>query len=132
MGDASHQARESDHNCGNAVDITHDPARGLDCNQIAEWALYDPRTKYVIYNRRVNYKSPFGWDPYTGQNAHNKHCHISIRGNMRDQTGTWPWLLNRGVAPPPPPTNQNPRKDAYGSYKQAAIEAGLKPAQRMV
>ena len=31
MGDTAHQKRHSDHNDGNAFDLTHDPAHGVDC-----------------------------------------------------------------------------------------------------
>jgi hypothetical protein len=77
MGDAAHQLRPSDHNDGNAVDITHDVASGADGPVIADHALHDARTKYVIWNHRIWTKSA-GWQPYTSSNAHTHHVHISI------------------------------------------------------
>lgn len=93
MGDASHQARKSDHNDGNAFDITHDPESGCDGETIATLALQDPRTKYVIWNRRI-YNLELGdkaWRPYNGANPHTHHCHVSIRGTARDDVSRWPW-----------------------------------------
>lgn len=93
MGDAAHQSRKSDHNDGNAVDITNDPS-GCSGDIIAEAATRDPRTKYVIWNRRIWTGT---WKPYTGANPHTSHVHISIRADARDDTRPWPWASG-GVA----------------------------------
>jgi hypothetical protein len=105
MGDARHQARKSDHNMGNAVDITHDPASGCDANLIASLAIRDSRVKYVIWNKRIynRSRSADGWRPYTGSNPHTKHCHISIRADARTDTRAWAWASASGEAPPPAP-----------------------------
>jgi hypothetical protein len=106
MGDARHQARKSDHNLGNAVDITHDPASGCDGNLIASLAIRDSRVKYVIWNHRIYNRSRAaeGWRNYTGSNPHTKHCHISIRSDARNDTRPWAWASASGEpAPPPPP-----------------------------
>ena len=89
MGDASHQARKSDHNQGNAVDITHDPASGCTGDKIAAAAIKDPRTKYVIYNRQIYFTSKGQWTNYNGPNPHTKHCHISIKTESRNDTSKW-------------------------------------------
>lgn len=52
MGDTRHAARRSDHNDGNAFDLTHDPDNGIDCNLFAKLALLDRRVQYVIWNRK--------------------------------------------------------------------------------
>lgn len=93
MGDAAHQARPSDHNLGNAVDITHDPASGCDGHQIAPLALADERVTYVIWNRRIASRSRLaeGWRPYSGSNPHTHHVHISIRAECRDDDQPWAW-----------------------------------------
>lgn len=93
MGDAAHQKRKSDHNEGNAVDITHDPANGLDAGTIARLAQDDPRVAYVIWDRRIWSKAreAEGWRPYSGANPHTKHVHISIRADARDDDSPWPW-----------------------------------------
>lgn len=93
MGDAAHQARPSDHNLGNAVDITHDPASGADGELIASMAIQDARTTYVIWNREIysRARAAEGWRKYTGSNPHTHHVHISVRADARDDASPWPW-----------------------------------------
>jgi hypothetical protein len=82
----------SDHELGNAADLTHDPGNGVDCNVIADEIKTDSRVKYVIWNRKI-YKSRQpgkGWQKYTGTNPHTKHCHISIHSYARDDISDWP------------------------------------------
>lgn len=78
-GDRAHQKRKSDHNTGDAVDITHDPKSGADGNTIAARALRDPRVKYVIWNHQINSKDGRGWRPYKGANPHTQHVHVSFK-----------------------------------------------------
>ena len=93
IGDLAHQQRSSDHNpwvldkdsrmgIVTAVDITHDPANGCDCNILAKSLQEnkDKRIKYVIWNKQImsSTVSPWTWRPYTGANPHNKHLHISV------------------------------------------------------
>lgn len=93
MGDARHQASKSDHNAGNAVDVSHDPASGCDAGKLAELAIHDPRVTYVIWDRRIysRARSSEGWRPYSGANPHTKHVHISVRDDARDDASPWPW-----------------------------------------
>lgn len=93
MGDARHQASKSDHNLGNAVDITHDPRSGCDGGVIADMAQRDPRTAYVIWDRRIwsRAREAEGWRPYSGSNPHTHHVHISVRADARDDSSPWPW-----------------------------------------
>lgn len=98
VGDSAHRARPSDHNpnfagvvC--ALDITHDPANGVDAGTLAEKlrASGDPRIKYIISNHRIaNSGQP--WRRYTGSNPHTMHVHISVAGsaNLYDDTSDWP------------------------------------------
>lgn len=111
IGDASHQARKSDHNPNSAgvvtaLDITHDPAHGIDAGALAETlrASHDARIKYLISNGRIasSKVSPWVWRPYTGSNAHEKHVHISVMGDPALWDDTRPWAITRGVPPPPP------------------------------
>jgi len=111
IGDLNHCPGTSDH-CPNvmegrvgvvtALDITHDPAHGLDAGQLAETLRVnrDPRIKYIISNRRIaNFKSldgepPFAWRDYNGPNPHTKHVHISVKPEKNgdggyDTTTTW-------------------------------------------
>ncbi len=92
MGDASHMARKSDHNLGNAVDITHDPAAGCDGDVVSRLAMLDPRVTYVIWDRRIwNPSVSPDWRPYTGSNGHTHHVHVSVSVARRDDDGSWPW-----------------------------------------
>jgi len=93
IGDARHQKRKSDHNLGNAVDITHDPASGCDGALIAAFAIEDARVTYVIFNRRIynRHRAADGWRAYHGENPHTHHCHISIDANKRDDVSPWGW-----------------------------------------
>lgn len=110
IGDAAHQARSSDHNPwvqdpdGNdivtAIDITHDPANGMDAYKFADMLLKnkDPRIKYVISNRRIGAgkdgPQPWVWRPYNGSNAHDKHTHISVEDDKRFYDNTANWVLD--------------------------------------
>jgi len=53
MGDARHQKKKSDHNLGNAFDLTHDPKNGVDGAILSRLVLKDKRVTYVIYNREI-------------------------------------------------------------------------------
>lgn len=101
IGDEHHSARLSDHNPDgagvvHAIDITHDPRGGFDSYAFADMLLkrQDRRVKYVISNRRIG-SGPAGpapglWRPYTGQNAHDHHCHISVMsGELADDVSAW-------------------------------------------
>jgi hypothetical protein len=82
----------SDHNTGLAVDLTHDPARGIDCVEIFEQLKNDNRVKYLIF-KSVIWSAPKGDKPYSGSNPHTKHLHISIKDNCGNDDSPWfPWL----------------------------------------
>jgi Putative peptidoglycan binding domain len=93
MGDTAHQQRHSDHNDGNAFDLTHDPAHGVDCSVLSRRVIDDNRVTYVISNRQIYNRARVaeGWRPYTGLNPHNRHMHVSIRAVSRDDLSPWPW-----------------------------------------
>jgi hypothetical protein len=86
------QNPNSDHNTGLAVDLTHDPARSIDCADIYERLKRDERVKYLIFNKQI--WIPGRSDkPYTGSNPHTKHLHISIKDNCGNDDSPWfPWL----------------------------------------
>ncbi len=92
IGDARHQKRKSDHNDGNAFDLTHDPANGIDCHYFAKLALLDFRVEYVIWNRKIyNVKmADKGWRVFTGE-PHDHHLHVSIKAALRGIGSPWPW-----------------------------------------
>lgn len=94
MGDARHKARKSDHNLGNAFDLTHDTANGVDCEKLSRLAIADARVTYVIWNKQIYVvsKASAGWQAYTGSNPHTKHMHVSIKAGSRDDDKSpWPW-----------------------------------------
>lgn len=101
MGDARHQKTKSDHNLGNAFDITHDPDVGCSGDVIAAAAIKDPRVKYVIWNRRIfnRQRGDTQFRPYTGKNPHTKHCHVSILAGSRTDTRPWAWAPGGGDLP---------------------------------
>jgi hypothetical protein len=86
------QNPNSDHNTGLAVDLTHDPARGIDCHDIYKELKKDKRVKYLIFKGQI-WIPGRGDKPYTGSNPHNKHLHISIKDTCGNDTSPWfPWL----------------------------------------
>jgi hypothetical protein len=98
MGDAAHQQRKSDHNQGNAFDLTHDPDHGVDCNELSRLVIttHGTRVTYVIWNKVIwnneLYDSAHaGYRAYHGPNPHTKHMHVSIAASARDDLSPWPW-----------------------------------------
>ena len=87
----------SDHNSGLAVDLTHDPANGVDCSVIFEKLKEDERVEYLIFNGKIwsKAKSKSGNRPYSGTNPHRKHLHISIRADKANDTSPWFWWVNQ-------------------------------------
>jgi hypothetical protein len=109
IGDTSHQARRSDHNPNadgvvTAMDITNDPAHGVDARGIAEMLLVsrDSRIKYVISDREIfsspgfsTSKTPWRWRPYSGTNAHTRHVHVSVLGDKTLYDDQREWAIHR-------------------------------------
>ena len=87
----------SDHNTGLAVDLTHDPANGVDCSVIFDKLKEDERVEYLIFSGKIwsKAKSKSGNRPYSGSNPHNKHLHISIRPDKANDTSPWFWWVNQ-------------------------------------
>lgn len=86
IGDAAHAARASSHNPNaygvvTALDITHDPAHGMDCGVLFEYLRTHPHPelRYIIHNRQVARRTS-GWavKVYTGSNPHTGHIHIAV------------------------------------------------------
>ena len=91
-----HQNPNSDHNSGFAVDLTHDPEKGVYCQIIYTELQKDPRVKYLIFKGKIWSKdrAKQGNRIYTGSNKHNKHLHISINDGTGDDTSPWFWWMN--------------------------------------
>jgi hypothetical protein len=87
----------SDHNTGLAVDLTHDPKKGIDCVEIFEKLKEDKRVSYLIFQGKIwsKEKAKQGNRKYTGSNPHNKHLHISIEPAMATDTSSWFWWMNQ-------------------------------------
>lgn len=113
---AAHQKQSptSDHNTGYAVDLTHDPANGIDCQDIYEKLQQDKRVKYLIFKGKI-WSAQNGELVYKGINQHNKHLHISIKVTAGEDTSPWfPWLGNpttinkvKAKLPKPLPKKEN-------------------------
>ena len=87
----------SDHNTGLAVDLTHDPAAGVDCAKIFEELKEDPRVEYLIFNKKIWSRAKWkqGNRPYTGANPHTKHLHINIYADKAKDTSPWFWWMDQ-------------------------------------
>lgn len=125
IGDTAHAARTSDHNPNSAgvvcaLDLTHDPNHGFNSYDFGETLRLnrDERTKYVISNSRIFYgpRSPshggnekglWKWEPYHGDNPHDKHIHISV-GDPRFYDEAEPWLITPDDSVEQPPDQKRP------------------------
>ena len=87
----------SDHNTGLAVDLTHDPKNGIDCELIFEKLKEDERVAYLIFNKKIwsRQRRKEGNRKYSGSNPHTKHLHISINDSLANDTSPWFWWLNQ-------------------------------------
>jgi peptidoglycan hydrolase-like protein with peptidoglycan-binding domain len=140
IGDAAHSARQSDHNPDangvvHAFDLTHDPGSGADCNVLAAHlvAVRDARVKYIIWNRQISNPDvqDWAWRPYSGQNPHTHHMHVSVKytSAAENDTSDW-WDVNGAPAPTPPaPTPPGPPNNGGGggggaAYPGHTLQAG--------
>jgi hypothetical protein len=104
IGDRRHRLLKSEHNpdskgCVHAIDIDVD---GIDPPVVLATLIRDPRTWYVIWNRRI-YTRSRGFKPrvYRGSNPHTQHMHVSILLNRAAETNVSPWY-RRGQGTPAP------------------------------
>lgn len=114
---AHHQQNPtSDHETGDAFDLTDDKAGGCDADRLAELLRHarDPRVKYVISERRMfsSYAAhgvaAWTWRPYHGTNPHTHHVHVSIVAGARDDTAPW-WGPLLAVKPTPAAPTPRPQ-----------------------
>lgn len=137
IGDAAHAREVSDHNPDSAgvvraFDITHDPADGLDCQELAAalTAARDQRVKYLIWNGRIlrAYPKPgipaWTWSTYHGTDPHTNHLHVSVVADAR-ATHPTPWTI---TTTPPGDDDMTPAQAAQLTY----ISAQLKTIGRQV
>ena len=107
LGDAAHRARVSRHNPNRygvvtAMDITHDPAHGMDVHALvrrltAGGRCPHPNCAYIISNRQVARRSNgWKWETYGGSHPHDQHAHFAAgEGSDADPRSpyddTTPW-----------------------------------------
>lgn len=96
MGDPAHRRRKSDHNAGNAIDITHDPDGGLDSWRLADelrrQMLRYPTGRLSLLISQGHLSGPgtkWAWVRYSGPNPHRTHLHASIRASARSIVRPW-------------------------------------------
>lgn len=107
------QNPNSDHETGDAWDLTHDPDHGCDVDLMFFRIVRrrDPRVKYLIRNRKIlrSYDKPgipaWTWSNYTGPNPHIKHGHCSILPGARHDTS--PWFEPATTPAPQPPLEED-------------------------
>jgi hypothetical protein len=114
----------SDHNTGLAVDLTHDPKNGIDCEFLFEKLKEDKRVDYLIHNGKIwsRERSKEGNRKYTGSNPHNKHLHISIRSAHANDTSPWFGFLDKkpsAVSKAKATLSKSPKKKDIPSPKEA-------------
>lgn len=142
IGDAAHASRASDHNpwiidgsmgVVSAMDITHDPAGGVDSYRLAEIlrTKKDRRIKYVISNRKIfsSVSQPWVWRSYSGSNPHDKHVHVSVMSSKSLYDAITDWDLGdmfEGTAPPPSD------KPAHSVIRRGDQGAEVALAQRLL
>lgn len=118
---------DSDHEDGNAYDLTHDPKNGCDCAAIVAALIgrRDPRVKYLIFNRQIySAKDGFAPKPYNGRDPHTSHMHCSIYESGRDDTRAW----FGGINGAPITLNDQPPSTGNGTISDAdaiGIAAGV-------
>lgn len=118
IGDAAHAARSSRHNpnadgvvC--ALDLTHDPAGGMDCWWLREAlrASRDPRIGVVISMGQIfsstatSARPAWTWGRYTGANGHHHHLHVDVHPGG---TRAGMWNLSRELGAPIRPPLEEP------------------------
>lgn len=103
IGDAAHQATQSDHNPDSrgivhAIDIDKN---GIVPDIVVSACIDDALpTSYVVWNRTIWSRSHL-WIPraYTGDNPHTDHIHVSIRYGEHWESADWHWGLVDLTAP---------------------------------
>lgn len=86
-----------------AIDVPHEPARGLSCFELTEQLRVsrDDRLQLVIFNGRQfssyerNGIPPFTWRDYNEEDQHTGHAHIQTNDN-RTGDRTRPWQISLG------------------------------------
>lgn len=120
---AAHHAKNptSDHERGDALDVTFDLMNGPNLDQLASDILKDERVKYVIWNRQIANRTIDGgaWRPYVETaiqtDPHTGHMHVSVDHARRGDTSSW-----RIVIVPAPPAGYVSMRDKDVTQELAA------------
>lgn len=95
LGDAAHQARESDHNADrngivHALDLT---TAGTDPIRLVVALVQHPGVHYVIHDGLIyQRRNRFIGVRYDGPDRHLHHVHVSIFHNTTSERSVRPWL----------------------------------------
>jgi hypothetical protein len=76
-GDDKHQARKSDHNTGDAIDIAIMDNDGASVTDEIVANATAHNVKYMIHDGRI-WKPSTGWKTYEGKDNHSGHVHVSF------------------------------------------------------
>lgn len=130
VGDASHQARVSDHNpCWTCSGASYGIVRAIDLDEdgwpVQDFITYmlgrcrsgaEKRVQYIINRRRI-WSASWGWTEryYSGSNPHTSHVHVSMKHDSSNFQ-THPWL------PGFPPTQED---DSMSAAEVADLKAEL-------
>lgn len=140
IGDAAHASRSSDHNpwikdggqgVVSALDITHDPANGVDIQKLADAlvASKDSRIKYIICNGRIvsgtGQKQPaWQWRKYNGTNPHSRHVHISVKSSKAHYDSAAPWQIDGSAIAEVSPADAVLKRGSRGKFVEE-LQANL-------
>lgn len=126
IGDAAHAGTASDHNPNSAgvvcaLDLTHDPAHGLDVHALADKLRVNrhPNLKYIISNRRITGPwNGWNWEYYGGSNPHDKHAHFSVGvgSDGKSMPGTYDDTTKWSIGKEIDLVNDDICKYAYGAW----------------
>lgn len=88
----------SDHEAGNALDITDNLGGGATVTHAwLDPIRRDPRVKYVIHDGRIG--DAAGWRAYTGSNPHKTHAHVSVHESRRRDARAWAMYVPKKEVP---------------------------------
>lgn len=127
-----------------ALDITHDPAHGVDTYRIADYMRlhHDFRLHYIISDRRIagdaafvkknphyNCPGPWMWGTYDGKNPHDEHVHFSVLQDPAVYDSLAPWDIGSIVSNV---VDTPPRMDQPATLRLGSKGEGVKILQGLL
>ena len=144
IGDLAHAARVSDHNpadgwvtAGDLDDDGDSQTLGVRLLRQHLVASQDPRVKYLIHEGTVwkAYENrglpPWTPQPYTGENAHAHHLHVSVWNTDAARNDLSPWWPEDDM-----PLNEQDKQwiaqqfDAHRKWVRAELGTGTEPSAK--